>query len=198
VPAQNKIFQFRLSLEGIHPEVWRRVQVPADFTLAQLHRVIQTVMDWQDYHLHEFRVTGRTYGDLESQEEVPGNDERTVRLRDLGISRGDHIQYVYDFGDDWQHLLELEDVVLSDTDNVAPLCLGGERSAPPEDVGGIPGYEDFLEAMADPSHEEHHNMKSWVGRPFDPAHFSTLEVNKRLRRKFGQQKTAAKTRTLAN
>jgi len=151
-------------------------------------------MDWQDYHLHEFTVTGRAYGvpdpDFDADREVA--DDRVVRLRDLNLSVGDRIQYAYDFGDDWQHGLELEDVGQSDAANTGPVCLDGERSAPPEDVGGPPGYEEFLQALSDPDHEEHEHMKSWVGRPFDPKYFSVEEANQRLRKRFRHRKSAQK------
>jgi hypothetical protein len=110
------------------PMVWRRIQVPADYTLARLHRVIQAVMDWQYYHLHEFTVKGRAYGEPEQHEENRLLDERTLRLRDLGLRIGDRFEYVYDFGDNWQHVLELEDTMLSAVEAVYPLCVGGENT----------------------------------------------------------------------
>ena len=106
------------------------------------------------------------------------------------MSVGDCVEYRYDFGDNWEHMLEVEEVLQRDVDDLVPVCLDGERSTPPEDVGGTVGYEEFLEALAEPEHEEHEHMKSWVGRPFDPAHFSASEVNERLRRRFRSKKTA--------
>jgi hypothetical protein len=190
--SPSQIFQFRLSLEGILPEVWRRIHVPADFTLAQLHRVIQAAMGWQNYHLHEFIVSGRTYGipdpDFDVEREVV--DDRTARLRDLNLSPGTRLAYLYDFGDDWHHILQLEDVLSICSEGAIPLCLAGEHATPPEDVGGVIGYEEFLEALADRSHEEHEHMMSWVGRPFDPKYFSNEEANRRLRKAFRRRKVA--------
>lgn len=192
--SPKQVFQFRLDLEGIHPPVWRRIQVPADFTLSRLHRVIQAVMDWRDCHLHEFIVAGRACGvpDPDYDDDRDVLDDRTVQLRDLNLSVGSRIEYLYDFGDNWHHVLELEEVLISDTEDVRPWCLGGDRKTPPEDVGGIPGYEEFLEALSDPNHEEHNHMKSWVGRPFDPGKFSVEEANARLGKRFRRRKIARK------
>lgn len=179
----KQIFQFRLLLTVVRPMVWRRIQVPADYTLARLHKVIQAVMDWQDYHLHEFTVKGRAYGEPEQDEENRLLDERTLRLRDIGLRIGDRFEYVYDFGDNWQHVLELEDTMPLTVEAVYPLCVGGENTTPPEDVGGVSGYEEFLEALSDPQHEEHEDVKRWVGRSFNPADFSLAETNERLRKR---------------
>jgi hypothetical protein len=103
---------------------------------------------------------------------------------------GRRLEYLYDFGDDWQHVLQLEDVLPTHGDDAIPLCLGGERATPPEDVGGVFGYEEFLEALSDPCHEEHEHMKSWVGKPFDPKYFSPEEANRRLRKAFRGRKAA--------
>lgn len=190
--SPKQIFQFRLSLKGIRPEVWRCVQVPADFTLAQLHRVIQATMGWQDCHLHEFIVSGRTFGapdpDYDVDREVV--DDRTARLRDLNLSPGSRLEYLYDFGDDWHHLLKLEEVRAVCGEDAIPLCLAGQHATPPEDVGGVFGYAEFLEVLSDPSHEEHEHMRSWVGRPFDPECFSNEEANRRLRKAFRHRKAA--------
>ena len=179
----QRVFQFRLSLVEVRPTVWRRIQVPADYTLARLHGVIQAVMDWQDHHLHEFTVGGRSYGDPDLDEENRVLDERSVRLRDLGLASGTHFEYAYDFGDNWQHVLEFEDEVSPAAGAVYPVCVSGECSAPPEDVGGVSGYEELLEALDDPSHEEHEAMQEWLGRPFDPTVFSVADANRRLSRR---------------
>ncbi len=121
----KQIFQFRLSLEEVRPPVWRRIQVPADCTLARLHKVIQAVMDWQDYHLHEFTVGGRAYAVPDPEDDHEVIDERTVRLRDLGLSIGDRFEYLYDFGDDWRHVLELERQMPPAAETVYPVCVGG-------------------------------------------------------------------------
>jgi len=176
------IYQFRVFLEDVRPLVWRRIQVPADFAIARLHRVIQAIMDWQDCHLHEFSVADRTYGAPDPEEEREVLDERGVRLQDIGLSVGDRVAYIYDFGDNWRLVLQLEHELLPDADTVYPVCVDGESSAPPEDVGGTSGYEEFLEALADPDHEDHLRMKEWVGQPFDQSAFSLAETNRRLQK----------------
>jgi hypothetical protein len=110
-------------------------------------------------------------------------DEKRVRLKEAVPRVGTRFQYLYDFGDSWRHDLQLEAIVLPDPKGAYPCCLAGERRAPPEDVGGSSGYEDYLEAMADPEHEEHENVLQWRG-PFDPKAFSLAAVNQQLRRKF--------------
>jgi hypothetical protein len=123
------------------------------------------------------------YGDIETDEENQVWDECAFRLRGFHFVAGDRIDYEYDFGDSWRHMLELEEVIAPAADGVYPLCVGGKNSTPPEDVGGASGYEEFLEALFDPSHEEHEHMKSWVGRPFHPRMFSIDEANERLRKR---------------
>jgi hypothetical protein len=140
-------------------------------------------MGWQDYHLHEFTIGGVPYGDLETDEENRVRDERAFRLRAFHFAAGARINYEYDFGDSWRHVLEVEGKTPRIPASVYPRCVEGENSAPPEDVGGTSGYEEFLEALFDPNHEDHEHMKSWVGRPFHPSAFSVGEANERLRRK---------------
>ncbi len=189
----RQVLQFRLVLEGVEPAVWRRIQVPIDFTLARLHRVVQAVMGWQDYHLHQFTIGGRAYGVPDPEDELEVIDERAVRLCDLQLAPGDRLQYLYDFGDNWQHVFELEEVLQGDAKDLTPRCLGGDCSTPPEDVGGAPGYEEFLRALADPKHEEHAHMKSWVGRTFDSRSFSIQEANQHLRKSFRRRQAVQRS-----
>jgi hypothetical protein len=177
----ENILQFRVSLDHIEPRIWRRIQMPDSFTLKQLHRVIQIVMGWQDSHLHEFSLSGKRYGERNSEDEENVIDERTVRLRDLRLSIGGSIGYAYDFGDDWQHQLVLEKTLVPNPESIYPAA--GERSAPPEDVGGIDGYAEFLDVIANLDHEEHDAPLEWVGGHFDPDAFSVTEVNEDLRRR---------------
>ena len=188
------LYQLKVILRDIHPPVWRRIQVWEDTTLAQLYRILQIVVGWEDCHLHEFMIDHRVYGvpdlddDLYEREVI---DESRKRLRDVVPRVGTLFEYLYDFGDSWRHDLLLEAIIVPDPGAQYPRCLAGERSAPPEDVGGSPGYEDYLEAMADPGHEEHENMLQWRG-PFDPESFSLTGVNQQLQQKFRSvRKTAA-------
>jgi hypothetical protein len=170
-PAQ--IVTLHVQLRGIEPAIWRRVRVPADFTLRRVHDVIQATFDWLDYHLHEFNVAGRRYG----MPEVEGDDwgapklasSKNVRLSKVlewGVER---FVYVYDFGDDWVHDVTVEEVGQPAAGVEYPVLVDGARRAPPEDVGGPPGFFQFVEAMLDECHPDHDRMFAWYGwEPFVP------------------------------
>ena len=176
-------YQFKIELRDISPPIWRQFQVWGDATLAQLHRILQMVMGWENYHLYEFRIGGRIYGDPDLDDEREIIDAKKTRIRNVLPGVGAEFEYEYDFGDDWQHDLLLEAVMQSGPDTACPRCIAGERRCPPEDVGGSGGYADYLEVLADPDHEEHQNMMEWRG-PFDPETFSVESVNRELEKKF--------------
>ncbi len=177
-------WRIRIELKGIRPPVWRRVLVSDQTALPRLHQVIQDVFGWLDYHLHEFRIAGVRYGDPASDEEGDPElqDESEARLRKLGLKEGSRFDYLYDFGDNWEHSLWVEEIRTVDNRTRLPVCLGGGQACPPEDVGGIVGYGRFLEALADDTHPEHDEYLSWIGGAFDPERFDLAEANRRLRR----------------
>lgn len=179
----RQLYQFKVILRGISPQIWRRIQVWEDYTLDQLHRVLQVVMGWENYHLYEFRIAGSMYRDPHPENEPEILNAKKTRLRNVLPVVGTEFEYVYDFGDFWQHELVLEGILPPSPDTLYPRCVAGERSCPPEDVGGAGGYEDYLQAMADPSHEQHDDMMAWRG-PFDPEAFSSEKANKLLEKKF--------------
>ncbi len=183
VKKGRAICQFKVTLRNIHPPIWRRIQVWEDATLAQLHRVLQMVMGWEDCHLSEFRISGNIYGVRDLDDERTIIDVKRTRIHDVIQYVGTEFVYVYDLGDYWQHDLLLEDTLQATPDTPCPRCVAGERNCPPEDVGGSGGYEDYLEAMADPEHEEHEDMIGWRG-PFDPEAFSIEKINRQLGKKF--------------
>ncbi|HEX7747046.1 MAG TPA: plasmid pRiA4b ORF-3 family protein [Micromonosporaceae bacterium] len=166
----RQIYQLKVTLCDVMPHVWRRVLVPGGYTLDRVHRVIQTVMGWHDVHLHSFEIDGQQYGQPDPDGELALRDELDHRL-DAVVHKGARLVYTYDFGDWWEHEVVVEDVFGADPDERYPQCVGGERSCPPEDVGGAYGYRAFLAALADPAHPEHLAMLSWVGGGFDPASF---------------------------
>jgi hypothetical protein len=179
------IFQVKIALLDIEPSIWRRVLVPAETTLDQLHEVIQAAFGWWNYHLHQYLIDGELYAlpDPEYDDDLlpPRLDERAVQLRDLLTSRA--IVYEYDFGDGWKHLVEIESVATTQVPSVRyPICTGGERACPREDCGGTPGYQRLLEALADPMHEEHAELKRWAGRRYDPERFDLAAANRALRK----------------
>jgi hypothetical protein len=182
--AKNRrVYQLKVALRGVSPSIWRRVQVWEDCTLDQLHRVLQVAMGWENYHLYEFRIGGAMYRDPHPENEPEILNAKRTRIGNVLPGIGAEFEYLYDFGDCWQHDLVLEAILEPSQDALYPRCAGGERSCPPEDVGGIGGYEHYLQAMADASHEEHEDMMAWRG-PFDPETFSAGKVNKLLEKKF--------------
>ena len=162
----------RIELREIEPRLWRRVDVPLSSTLLALHDIIQIAVGWTDSHLFEFVMRDRVYG-----EPMPDDDfwdrhvykAAGIRLKTL-IERGvERFLYVYDFGDDWRHDIFIESVRDGEADVDYPAFVGGERRWSPEDVGGVPGFMEFLEAALDPLHVEHNEVVTWYGKPFDPV-----------------------------
>lgn len=184
-PRQSPlIYQLKITLEYIRPPIWRRVQVPANIRLCCLHDVFQIVMGWTGGHLHQFEKDDECWGVPDYDE--PGsyrlNDEARATLQQLLTYKGDTLRYTYDFGDDWRHKVVLEKILPALGTTAKPVCLGGARRCPPEDVGGPPGYQDFLEVIFDPKHEDHEHMKSWAGGWFQPEEFDLNAVNEALSR----------------
>jgi hypothetical protein len=175
------IYQLKVTLAGVEPPVWRRVQVP-DGTLGDLHFVIQAAMGWQDSHLHQFDVDGTSYGPVVSGDLDTEGEEGVLLSQVIPGPRKVRFVYEYDFGDSWEHEVLFETAVEPEPKLRYPRCIDGARACPPEDCGGVWGYADFLEAMADPKHENHRDMKEWIGGRFDPEKFSAEAVNKRLRK----------------
>jgi hypothetical protein len=182
--APPVIYQVLVTLQRIEPPIWRRLLVPSDLRLGKLHRVLQCVFDWENYHLHQFVVGDTFYGvpDPEWGDELPMIDERSVPLSRVLKQVGDTIVYEYDFGDGWRHALVLEQILPVDPDRSYPLCVAGARARPPEDVGGVGGYANFLEAIADPKHAEHDDLLTWAGSVFDPEGCDVNMINRRLQR----------------
>ena len=163
MPKPVEIYQIKVTLRDSQPLIWRRIQVRSDITLAKLHRTLQRVMGWEDAHLHEFVIQDEHYGVPDQGEEEPRRtkDERKYKLGDVVPGEGSQFRYNYDFGDYWQHALVIEKTLPAQEGTRYPACLAGARACPPEDVGGISGYENFLEALRDP---EHRNMvNTWNG-----------------------------------
>jgi hypothetical protein len=177
----RRIFQLRVSLVDVTPPVWRRVLVPGGYTLDRVHRVFQCALGWQNCHLHSFDIDGVQYGEPDPDDESTFRDELDIRL-DAVVAKGSRFRYTYDFGDWWEHDVVVEDVFGADPDERYPSCTAGAGACPPEDVGGPQGYRRFLAALADPEHPEHESMRSWIGRPFDPACFDVGRASTLVRR----------------
>src|SRR2546425_8564180 len=171
-------YQMKITLKGIRPPIWRRVQVPGSIRLAGFHAVIQTVFGWTDTRLHEFLINGESYGRPDDFDEVVVDEAKLTLAQVVGGSK--RFRYTYDFGDDWEHEILVEKIIAGDSGSERPLCLGGKRHRPPEDCGGPWGYREFLEAIRHPHHSEHDAMLDWVGDGFDSEAFDVAEVNRAL------------------
>jgi Plasmid pRiA4b ORF-3-like protein len=172
----RRIYQVKITLKGIRPPIWRRVQVPGSIRLAGFHEVIQSVFGWTNTHLHQFLVDRTSYGQPDDFDEVMV-DENTITLAQAVSTRIKRFEYTYDFGDNWEHEILVETIIGGDSGSERPLCLGGKRHRPPEDSGGPWGYQAFLEAIRDPDHEEHEARLEWVGGSFDSEAFDLAAVN---------------------
>lgn len=182
------IYQFKITLLGFKPPIWRRIQVP-DGTLDDLHEHIQTAMGWTNSHLHQFMIRGRRYGDpellddgFEDEHELADSTQTELSVLLAKARKLMKFSYEYDFGDSWEHEVVFEGVVAAEAGVRYPRCTDGACACPPEDVGGVWGYADFLEAIRDPKHEEHADMLEWIGGKFDPEKFSATAATKEMRR----------------
>ncbi len=170
--VEAPIYQIRLDLRDAHPPIWRRLLLPSDLTLDIVHHIIQVAMGWEDYHLHMFTTDDGELGDVSQDDWGMGTlDEREFALSDVLERVGDKLEYEYDFGDSWRHVLKLEKILPADPEEDYPICVTGRRACPPEDVGGIWGYTDFLQAIADKANPDHGTWVEWAGEDFDPAAF---------------------------
>lgn len=173
-------WQLRIELLDVEPRVWRRVVVPVSITLPKLHGVIQASLGWTNSHLHEFVICGVRYSapDPDFARELGHVNEKNVKLSTALGPNARSFDYIYDFGDDWHHVVLVEDQFAQAR---AVQCIAGENACPPEDVGGPHGYARFLEAIADPKHDEHREMLDWVGGAFDASKFDLDSVNRSLK-----------------
>jgi len=180
----QEIYQVKVTLLDTRPPIWRRLLLPAGLTLDILHHVLQVAMGWTDSHLHEFSVGKKRFG-------VPDPEDQLMDLPPVGDERGAHLfmvlgkagakaRYTYDFGDNWEHAIVVEKVLQPEPGVAYPICVGGKLRCPPEDCGSIPGYYNLLEVIHDPTHEEHEEMREWLGGEYDPEAFSVDDVNQGL------------------
>ena len=190
--SEPRVYQLKVTLQHVQPPIWRRLQVWGDSSLADLHDAIQAAVGWTNSHLHEFLIGETRYGerDLEQEDVANVQDEAQVLLSDVLDGPGMRFHYVYDFGDGWQHEILVEKLLPPDPDVFYPICTDGQRACPPEDVGGVPGFERFMQAMADPADPEHNEYMTWFGGEFDPEEFDLEEANEAL------QDLAVQTSTL--
>lgn len=181
--APERILQLKIALEGVRPQVWRRLLVPERMTLVALGKAIERVMGWESYHLHEFEIAGVSYGAPDSEYPSDTRNERGRRLTDFDLVKGSAFVYRYDFGDDWHHRIVVEKVLDPQPGAPYPRCVDGAQACPPEDVGGTRGYAEFRRILRTPAHQDHEHHKQWSRRgrrDFDPDLFDVEEVNEGL------------------
>lgn len=179
----DHVYQFLVVLPRTDPLVWRRIQVPESYSFWDLHVAIQDAMGWKDYHLHEFVLldakTGRSrhigIPDDDWPEERPGLAGWKVPIARYLTYGADPVRYRYDFGDDWEHTIEFEELLPNDG-GAYPRCVAGAGACPPEDVGGTHGYAEFLLVIRDPRHSEHDSMLRWAGGTFNSDTFDPNSV----------------------
>lgn len=178
-----------VSLTSIRPPIWRRIVVPDCWTLLQLHGAIQEAMGWKDYHLHTFTIAEVEYSDPTSDEDGDMGylDEQQYRLSAVLPPTGRTFHYVYDFGDSWRHSIKVVKRVLLGADPppgaFEPMCVGGERACPPEDCGGVGGYQSLVQALRCPEPKRTEEMQetvAWAGE-WDPEAFDVFTANRRLK-----------------
>ncbi len=176
------VYQLRIDLKGAKPPIWRRILIDASGTLYDLHCAIQGAFGWYNGHLHGF-YKGRTFfgipdDEFTSHEAV--DEQKTLIANVLGYE-GDVLDYEYDFGDGWEHRIKLEKILAEAPTKTLPVCIKGKNARPPEDVGGLWGYYDFLEAINDPEHPDHAEMAEWIGdESYDPTWFDIKETNEMM------------------
>lgn len=178
----RQVYQFRITLKGITPPVWRKIQVPETYTFWDLHVAIQDVMQWSDCHLHQFKIIDPVIG---SEVDIGIPDEEDdhyeifpgwkQKISDYFFADYKTADYTYDFGNNWRHGILLEKILPREKDIVYPVCIDGKRACPPEDCGGIWGYEKFLEIIMDPGHESYQKMLTWAG-DFEPEYFNKDDI----------------------
>lgn len=179
----EKAIQFKVALKYIRPTIWRRVVLPDNFTLGELHAVIQMAMGWQNCHMHAFRFGDVRYTSEQASEsgEMGMENEETVFLSRVVTGAKQKFEYEYDFGDSWLHEIVVEKTLPFDPQAKYPVCLAGARACPPEDCGSFPGYMSILEALKTPEKsDEQEELLEWLGDGYDPERFDVEAVNRRL------------------
>ncbi len=179
-------YRFKITLQDADPVIWRRIETK-DVTLGKLHELIQAAMGWTNSHLHQFEIAGTRYTDprlmMNGFDDFGAISYSGMCVSDLVAKHNSKLRmgYEYDFGDGWQHEVILEKVTESEPGVRYPRCIDGERACPPEDVGGVYGFADYVAAIMNPNHSEHDVLLEWNG-PFDPAEFDVTQATRRMKK----------------
>jgi hypothetical protein len=175
----TKIYELKISLSGIKPTIYRTIQIEKNRTFFELHAAIQIAFGWGNSHMHIFEIGDDRIGmsDFDEFEDDHTIEEKTIRLFQTGLNEKDKFEYIYDFGDHWVHEIQVTKI-LEPKKTFYPKCIKGSMNRPPEDCGGIYGFEDFKEIMGNRKHSEFKDMKTWYGGMYDEELFSKDQINK--------------------
>lgn len=173
------VFELTVTLLDTDPKIWRRLLVKATSTLAEVHKVIQIAMGWDGYHMHQFKIGGEHYGVPDKGFDYDVKNERKTTLAQLYAAERRKFVYEYDFGDSWYHEIKIKKCSAPEKGTRYPTCLEGEKAAPPEDCGGIPGFYGMLETLSSPKDPEYARIKEWMG-DYNPEGFDRTAINNKL------------------
>ncbi len=176
----RSLYQIKITLADSKPPIWRRLLVHSNIGLGVFHEAIQYSMGWLNCHLHQFEKDRILYGIDDDDFGLEVEDEKKFKLSDILKEENDTVIYEYDFGDGWRHKIILEKILPFDASSELVKCIKGKRACPPEDCGGIWGYENLIKIISDPTHSEHEDRLDWLGGGFDPEHFNFVETNNML------------------
>ena len=178
----SKILQFKISLKGSKPLIWRRFQVEDNLMFYDLHLIIQTVMGWENSHLYHFVYGKNSYiGNPDFLESDDTVDDKETKISAIFDKPKTKVIYEYDFGDGWQHDVLLEKILEKDPKQHYPVCLKGELNCPPEDCGGIGGFYLMMETLKDKNNPDYEDTKEWIGENYNPDNFDLNLVNENLK-----------------
>ena len=175
------VHRLKITLRGVKPPVWRRIEVGSGITLGELSPMLEGVMGWYGGHLHAFDVDGNDYSPPDPDWDSDDLDENECRLGDVLPTVGAKMRWDYDFGDGWQHNVVVEAIRPAESGLTYPLCIAGKRACPPEDCGGSWGYAEILRALRDPNHPDREDFLAMVSPGFDPAKFNPVDATTYLR-----------------
>lgn len=183
--GSTKIMELKIILSGIKPTIYRTIQIEENNTFFELHAAIQIAFGWENSHMHIFEIEDDRIGisDFDEFEDEYTIDERTIRLFQTGLNEKDKFEYIYDFGDHWVHEIQVTKI-LDPKNTFYPKCVRGTMNRPPEDCGGIYGFENFKEIMGNRKHPEFKEMKTWYGGMYDEELFLKDQINDNFK-KFG-------------